>query len=380
MRVAVITWDGGSNRQPFETVCRGLLDRRADVHVLSHAAHRTVYESLGATFEALPVGDKLPGERPSPEAERDRVMRIWIAREIAEAVVRILAAGPFDVALVDASMLTAFAGCEAAGTPFIVVHHTLPGACWSGPRRAQFEAFVEPVNEVRRSLGLSAVAGFGELMASAAAHVVPTAATFDSPVPWDLPLQYVGPLQPVGADRDLPELPPRFVLVSFSTTWQRQVDQLQRTIDGLAMLDRPVVVTTGPTVDPREVAVAANTVVVAELPHRRILDRVDVVVTHAGHGTALAALSAGVPLVCMPMGRDQHDVARRVVAIGAGVEIDPERVDQDLLGAVRRVIDDPAFADAAARMARSIASHGGLPEALAIIGRCVRERRSRPST
>jgi len=35
MRVAVITWDGGSNRQPFEVLCCTLLDRGLDVEVCS---------------------------------------------------------------------------------------------------------------------------------------------------------------------------------------------------------------------------------------------------------------------------------------------------------------------------------------------------------
>jgi hypothetical protein len=31
------------------------------------------------------------------------------------------------------------------------------------------------------------------------------------------------------------------------------------------------------------------------------------VLTHAGHGSVLKSLAAGVPLVCAPMGRDQRD-------------------------------------------------------------------------
>ena len=231
MPVAIVTWDGGSNRQPFESLCRGLLGRDADVHVLSHAAHRGLYEGLGAKFDVLPVGEKGPRSRPTADGERERVMSVWLSGEIADAVVVMLSAVRFDIAIVDASLLTAFAGCEAAATPFIAVHHSLPGAAWSGPRRGQFETFVEPVNEVRRSLGLPVAAGFAELMSAAVAHIVPTAAALDSPVPWDLPVHYVGPLQPVSADVNIPELPPRFVLVSLSTTWQRQLDVLQGTVD-----------------------------------------------------------------------------------------------------------------------------------------------------
>ncbi|MGH9012522.1 MAG: glycosyltransferase [Acidimicrobiia bacterium] len=380
MRITVVTWDGGSNRQPFESLCRGLLDRDVDVHVLSHEVHRRLYEDLGARFDVLPAGEKTPGSRPSAVGERERVMGVWLSQEIAEAVVAMLNAERVDIAIVDVSLLTAFAGCEAAATPFIVVHHSLPGAAWSGPRREQFESFIEPVNEVRRSLGLPAVAGFGELMSLAVAHIVPTAAALDAPVPWGLPLHYVGPLQLVGAEVNLPELPPRFVLVSFSTTWQRQVDVLQRAIDALAPLDRAMVVTTGPSVDPSEVTPAPNTVVVAELPHRPILHRVDVVVTHAGHGTVFSALTAGVPLVCMPMGRDQHDVARRVVAVEAGLELDPNDVGHDLVAAVQRVLGERRFADGATEMARCIAGHGGVEAALALIERCVQQRERRGSS
>ena len=38
------------------------------------------------------------------------------------------------------------------------------------------------------------------------------------------------------------------------------------------------------------------------------------VVTHAGHGTIMRALAHGIPLLCLPMGRDQDDNAARVFA------------------------------------------------------------------
>lgn len=368
MRAAVATWDGGGNRQPFESLCGGLVDRGVAVRVLSHEVHRGMYEDLGATFSALPVGDKPDGFRPSAAGERDRVMGLWPSSEVADAVVSMLRTTPSDVAVVDVSLLTAFAACEATSTPFVAVHHSLPGAAWSGPRREQFEALVEPVNGVRRSLGLAGLSDFREVMSRPAAHIVPTAAALDAPVPWDLPLHYVGPLQPAVDPRTrIPDLPERFVLVSFSTTWQRQLDGLQAAIDALAPLDRPVVVTTGPSVDPSELTPAVNTVIIAELPHRSILHRVDAVVTHAGHGTVLSALTAGVPLVCMPMGRDQYDVTGRVVAVGAGLALDPGNAAQHLLPTVRQVISERRFADAAALIARSIAQHDGLDAALAVI-------------
>ena len=52
-----------------------------------------------------------------------------------------------------------------------------------------------------------------------------------------------------------------------------------------------------------------------------ILPESTVVITHAGHGTVLKALAAGVPLVCVPMGRDQRDNTPGVLRLGAGVRV-----------------------------------------------------------
>jgi UDP:flavonoid glycosyltransferase YjiC (YdhE family) len=130
---------------------------------------------------------------------------------------------------------------------------------------------------------------------------------------------------------------------------------LQQAIDALAPLDLPVVVTTGPSVAPSELTASPNTIILEQLPHRAVLDRVEVVITHAGHGTVLTSLTAGVPLVCIPQGRDQHDVAGRVAATGTGV--------------VRRVLDDPHYRAAAMQMSVAIAEHRGVEQALEVIDR-----------
>jgi len=54
------------------------------------------------------------------------------------------------------------------------------------------------------------------------------------------------------------------------------------------------------------------------LPHGAILPHAAAVVTHGGHSTIMAALADGVPLVRMPMGRDQNANAERIAALGAG--------------------------------------------------------------
>lgn len=64
----------------------------------------------------------------------------------------------------------------------------------------------------------------------------------------------------------------------------------------------------------------------------------DVFVNYGAHGTACEFLLAGKPGLLLPDHRERQLVARRAVGMGAALE--PER-DEDLPGALRRLIEDP---------------------------------------
>jgi UDP:flavonoid glycosyltransferase YjiC (YdhE family) len=51
----------------------------------------------------------------------------------------------------------------------------------------------------------------------------------------------------------------------------------------------------------------------------RVVAEAAAVVCHGGSGTVLGTLSAGVPLIVVPLFADQADNARRVEAVGAGL-------------------------------------------------------------
>ncbi|QCQ90773.1 glycosyltransferase [Rhodococcus sp. SGAir0479] len=74
----------------------------------------------------------------------------------------------------------------------------------------------------------------------------------------------------------------------------------------------------------------------------------------AGHGVLAKGLLAGVPLVTVPGGGDQWEVANRVARQGSGVLIRPLTVEA-LRDAVRRVLDEPSYGDAARRAAAGVA-------------------------
>ena len=91
-------------------------------------------------------------------------------------------------------------------------------------------------------------------------------------------------------------------------------------------------------------------------PHSEVLREAALAITHCGHGVTIKALAAGVPLVCLPMGRDQLDVAARVVHAGAGVRLDQAAAPDEIASAARTVSSrDDSYRDAAERIAAAIA-------------------------
>jgi UDP:flavonoid glycosyltransferase YjiC (YdhE family) len=145
------------------------------------------------------------------------------------------------------------------------------------------------------------------------------------------------------------------VLVATSSIFQHQLDLLQRIASALGRLPVRGLMTTGTAVDPKLIEAPPNVDVVQAAPHSRILPEASVVITHAGHGSTIKALAAGVPLVCIPMGRDQKDNTVRALRRGAGVRLSPKSKPEKIATAVARVLDDPKYAAAARRFADILA-------------------------
>src|SRR5204863_9718645 len=98
--------------------------------------------------------------------------------------------------------------------------------------------------------------------------------------------------------------PRPLVLVGLSSTYQKQAAALRNIVEALSLLPVRALLTLGPTIEPGEVKGSANVVVVRSAPHAEVLRHASLLVTHCGHGTTMRGLAAGIPMVCMPMGRD----------------------------------------------------------------------------
>ena len=91
-----------------------------------------------------------------------------------------------------------------------------------------------------------------------------------------------------------------------------------------------LILTVGKGFDPAEVpAPPANLYVSRWVPQLEVLRRADLLVTHGGTGTVKEAVLLGVPMVVLPLMRDQFDMAERVLRHRLGLagklaEITPE--------------------------------------------------------
>lgn len=88
------------------------------------------------------------------------------------------------------------------------------------------------------------------------------------------------------------------------------------------------------------------------VPQQAVLARADLCVTHAGLNTALECLAAGVPMLALPLTHDQPGVAARIAHCGAGLRLHPwQRNTARIAAAVRTLLDDPGYRQAARRFA-----------------------------
>jgi UDP:flavonoid glycosyltransferase YjiC (YdhE family) len=147
------------------------------------------------------------------------------------------------------------------------------------------------------------------------------------------------------------------VYLTFGTTFNVN-PTFARALDGLAGLDVEVVATVGPSGDPAALGPQPDHVHVTHyVPQSHLLPHVDVVASHAGSGTFLATMAAGLPQLCLPQAADQFRNGAACEGAGAGLTLAGEAATADAIGeAVERLLDDPTFRTGAGRLAEEIAS------------------------
>jgi MGT family glycosyltransferase len=409
-RFLFVMWDGGGNVPPQLAVARRLVGRGHSVRVLGDptlevearaagcafspwttAPHRTTRDRSGDIFKDY--------QYTNPLKMMDAYLQLFLAepapRWINDTMAEIQAR-PIDAVVVDFAIPAALIAVEKCKIPSAMLMPNIwivptpgippfgpglmPAKGWPGRVRDAilmritnrlFAKALPAINAARASLGLAPMRNIYDQWLAADEVLVQTLPSFDftsDAMPHHV--AYVGPelvdppwtepwCSPFAADDRRP-----LVLVGLGSTFQNQAGLQQRIIDALAKLPVRAVVTLGPTIRPSEVTASDNVVVVQSAPHTQLLKEASLLVTHCGHGTTMKGLAAGVPLVCIPMGRDQNDTAARVVHSGAGVRLKLTASVNDISRAIKRTLETPSYREAAAAIAHAIATRKGCADAV----------------
>lgn len=199
-----------------------------------------------------------------------------------------------------------------------------------------------------------------------------TAEPFEYPRAWPSNVHLVGPglWEPPSGPADdellrwIDDSGRKLVLVTISSEFQDDAKIVDCALEALAGEDVVVVATT-PAAGTRAQQAPANARVVRFASHGPLLRRASAVVCHAGMGITQKALAHRVPVCAIPFGRDQPEVARRVVVAGAGVRLSPGRLRADRLRTA--VAETMACRAGAERVAAGFAAAGGAPRAADVV-------------
>lgn len=256
-----------------------------------------------------------------------------------------------------------------------LVSETVRVAC-----RLAAGSFVQSLNRIRHAYGLAPVPSpVLSHLSRLPLYVVPSSPEFDHGRTGLPPsVQYVGPLswnKPSGLQlpdwfgdlrRDRPWIHATEGTVHFS-----EPAVLRAVAQGLAGSPVEVILTSGASRDPAGIDLgtrAANVHVARWIPHSELLPGTAVMITTGGAGSVLAAIEEHVPLIVIPTEWDKPEIAQRVVENGAGVRIEPSRVNpQTIRCAVERLLGDGFWRFNASRLAYGFRALGGAPRAALLL-------------
>jgi MGT family glycosyltransferase len=398
-RYLFVMIDAGGNVPAQLSVARRLAARGHVVHVLSDPTVAPEAEAAGCHF--LPF-ERAPHQNlrdPAKDLVRDFETRSAIgklrrvgdelmfgpAAAYAEDTLAAIERVAPDAVAADCMPFGALVGAEKSGLPSAVLFHLIytapvPGTtpfgfglqpargalgrlrdrALTGLLKMVFRRGLAPVNRARRALGLPPLREVFDQFHRLTRELVLTSSSFDF-VPPGLPdrVRYVGaqlddpawtePWTSPWAQNDRRPL----VVVTLGTTQQEQCPVLGRVFDALGKLPVRGLVTLG-GVAMKDLTPPSNVHVVRSAPHAAVFPRAAAVVCHGGHGTVLKALAHGLPLVCIPLGRDQFDNTARVVARGVGVKASARSSAREIRFAIERVLIEPRFRAGARRLGAAV--------------------------
>lgn len=372
MKVAIFTWQGGGATQPAFGIGRVLAEHGHNVRIVGPAAYAERATAAGCTHSPFPPALEFDAAKGrAAEDQESYIDEILLGAGPAEVVAAELDRQQADVVVIDYLMRSAICRAESLGVPTVVfLHmvHRFHGVPRGGDEEWGWRWTYRKLNEVRESFGLEPLPVGPETTAVALARRA-SAAVVAMPSEFDLwadepppSLVHVGPIfeereappweSPWPEDDERP-----LAVVSMGSTYMHQEELLTRVAGVLAELGMRVLVLTGSELGAEEIEAGPDVVVRDFVPHRGVFPQADLVITHAGMGTLMAAFAVGVPVLCLPLGRDQTINADLVAELGLGSVLSPDAAPEQIRQAAEEALGSGEISAAVKTMATAIAAY-----------------------
>lgn len=386
MRVLFTTQPESGHWHPLVPLARALVAAGHDVAFAATPAGCTAIATTG--IRCFPVGSDEPTEdvadrraRLAALAPDDRASVFWSevfprirAERILPDLLTVIRSWRPSVIVRD---FLEFAGCVAAEREELP-HVAVQVAAW---RPRLHSLLVAPLDQLRESVGLSPDSGlampYRYLMLATAP---PSYRDPVSPLP-----PTARSLRPVVFDQSGDERLPAWaehleerptVYATMGTVNNQVPGVLEAILAGLREEPITLIMTTGRDRDPAAFGPQPPNVHLERyVPQSLLFPYCDLVVTHGGTGTVMAALGQGLPMVILPIAADQPDNARRCVDIGLAEAVtSDERTPETIRAATRKVLADPRYRENAGRLQDEIQAMPGPDQAVALLERLAVEQ------
>jgi len=161
--------------------------------------------------------------------------------------------------------------------------------------------------------------------------------------------------------------PRQLVYISMGTVLNDRPDFYRACIEGLKGMDADIILSFGTQMDLKELGeLPGNVRAYPSVDQLDVLSRADVFLTHCGMNSVSESLYMAVPMVLYPQTNEERAVARRAEEIGAGMRLRKDTA-AGIADAVRKVLQNPAYAEAAADFSRQFRRSPGAAGAAAFI-------------
>jgi zeaxanthin glucosyltransferase len=408
----VLSYKGAGHLNPLIALSRQLVARGHDVTFIQTEELEERVRVHGLAFRSIGSLGNRPARRGGGEYRwqfmrdivvlRDGIDRIVYDMEffLRQAPAALVAAG-VDTLIMDEITLAGPTLAQILRLPYIVVSTSVPhNFGWHRPQRIAegtipFERVRQALLEVsvlrmrgpvrsrldklRRSRGLGSIRRIQQVYPELA-HITQLPRCLDFPrgvIPRNF--HFAGPFVDDAArpalDFPWERLDGRtMVYASLGTSRSSDPGIFHLIAGACSELGLQLVISLGGRRDPESLSgLPGGPIVVKDLPQLQVLKRADMVISHGGLNTTLETLMEGKPMIVIPRAFDQHAVAARLEWWGVAEVLAMKELSMGrILAALRRILSESGYREAAMKMKVSIRSSCGLEHAADVIEESLR--------